>query len=357
MPTSSTSVSGSGAGASASLKTPFMAGSLLQQRVEAEKQEVEYLKLQLRLREQAGVLGARNAALASDHHSNSRGHSSSGSSALPHSSQHYQLQQALPLPTALQQAQPKFGGPGTLIEQGEVRAAQLARSKSAGGLLRPSPAHAGMGGAGRRNRSRSRGPSEDYVARQAGSDPPHSYSSPDSSPGSSNNSNSVSPTPQGPLLHFDDPDAMIQPGLLLSRAKSMKQLSSSTSLSSSTPLSSSSSSSSTTLTKSPRGGSSSMARQASSGGILGGQTLIGLIEQKAQSAQSGQTGQSVGGGGPRDRTRSRPLVNLGSSTSNDVIGPGLLKSGGNNRENAAGDINGARLARSPSRRTKPLLEF
>ncbi|KAF9947673.1 hypothetical protein BGZ70_002568, partial [Mortierella alpina] len=137
-------------------KNPFMTGSLLQQRVEAEKQEIENMKMQLRMREQAGILGSRgmsdhqllqppNHHNASPLHYQQGGHGrglSSGSAvsatSISSSSSAYSIIQQ-----QQQQGQtPKFGGPGTLIEKGEARAAQLLeRSKSSGsGLLRPSNA-------------------------------------------------------------------------------------------------------------------------------------------------------------------------------------------------------------------------
>ncbi|KAF8938663.1 hypothetical protein BGZ58_000401 [Dissophora ornata] len=351
-------------------KNPFMAGSLLQQRAEAEKQEIENMKQQLRMREQAGVLGARNMNFMSDNNtlqtnsnSNSNGNSTPSSQNYQHSgrgrdisasgsalslssaasehSPHQQYQHQppqQPLPLTSQTTAPKFGGPGTLIEKGEARAAELLRSKSAGtGLLRPSHANAAGAGTGyRRTRSKSRGPAEDRVPF-GGATPPNSRS-PDASPGGGP---SVPSVPQGPLLYFEHPDAMIQPGLLLSRAKSAKQVSSP----------SPSSSPSANSARSPGGGRSKV-RQASAGGILNSsQTLIGQIDQRSQSSQT-QGGQS--GGGPGARTRTKPLVDLGNTNaSQGGIRPGLLKGNG---------INGSgstvpRHARSPTRRQKPLLEF
>ncbi|KAG0370179.1 hypothetical protein BGZ54_007379 [Gamsiella multidivaricata] len=324
MPTTSNSsngTSGSGSGGTTA-KNPFMAGSLLQQRVEVEKQEIEDMKLQLKMREQAGVLGARNMSMnlnLNDSTTNGSfpyqtgGHgrdlSSAGSAnslssiALSRSLQHQQA------PQSSQPAPPKFGGPGTLIEKGEARAAELLqRSKSAGpGLLRPAHVNgsSGAGGGYRRTRSKGRIPTEDQV-RYGG---PESPRSPDSSP-------SVPSVPQGPLLQFDDPDAMIQPGLLLSRAKSAKQ-----------PFLSN-------PVNSTHNGYLSRTKNSDNGGRSRGR-------HGGHGACSQEASQS--------RTKIKPLVDLGSiKTNQDVIGPGLLT----NSNTSAG----AASAKSP-RRNKPLLEF
>ncbi|KAF9436256.1 hypothetical protein BGZ76_004461, partial [Entomortierella beljakovae] len=296
--------SASSASSGVSFKNPFMAGSLLQQRVEAEKQEIEILKLQLKMREQAGVLGSRNMNDHNSHYlysSHGRGLSSTGSttslsSSTSNHSLHQYSQQQLQ-----SQSTPKFGGPGTLIEKGEVRAAQLLeRSKSAGtGLLRPSNGT----GSDQRSRSRSRGPPEDRSHTSEAGSRPHS---PGSSP-------TAPPMPQGPLLHFQDGDAMIQPGLLLSRAKSAKQLGSSPS---------------------------------SQGRSPGVHNASGMPKNR-QLSNSSSSHNLVGGTGS-SRTRIKPLIDLGNvNTNQDVIGPGLLT---NNTQSSS------QSTKSP-RRNKPLLEF
>ncbi|KAG0210818.1 hypothetical protein BGX28_008954 [Mortierella sp. GBA30] len=295
-------------------KSPFMVGSLLQQRVEAEKQEIENMKLQLRMREQAGVLGSRTMSehllqpntspSHYQHGGHGRGLSSAGSTTSISSgnSAYNFLQQ--------QQPQQKFGGPGTLIEKGEARAAQLLeRSKSAGnGLLRPSNA-VGAGGSSsssRRTRSKSRGPGEDHQSYYGRPSPPHS-------PGGTSSMNSPA-MPQGPLLHFADENAMIQPGLLLDRARSTKQ------------------SSSSQMLRSP-------GQYTSSGSRVGGNSSHNLL--------AGQSQGQYGGG--NSRTRQKPLIDLGNlNTSHDMIGPGLLT--------GTTVPSGSQSARSP-RRQKPLLDF
>ncbi|KAI1319275.1 hypothetical protein EDD11_004412 [Mortierella claussenii] len=348
-----------------SVKNPFMAGSLLQQRVEAEKQEIENMKQQLKMREQAGILGAVRGThgtglpgeSASPTHSqqyssgHGRGVSSSGSSSplssntpghspqyikqQQHQQQQYQHQQQLlqqhqqqmqQLQQDKQSSGPKFGGPGTLIEKGEARAAQLSleRSRSMGtGLLRPTigskPAHP-------RTRSRSKGPPEDR-AQLGQSISPHSRSSGPTSP-----SGGAPGVSQGPLLHFADSDAMIQPGLLLSRAKSAKQP--------------------------PTGHPSSSSATASSHGNRSpGNQYSGNGGSKGRQVSGGASSQNLLGQGGRSRIK--PLVNLGNiNTSQDVIGPGLLTNG-NPTANSYNTSTQDKLlsAKSPQRRIKPLLEF
>ncbi|GJJ77886.1 hypothetical protein EMPS_10245 [Entomortierella parvispora] len=306
-------------------KTPFMAGSLLQQRADAEKQEIENMKYQLKLREQAGIVGAVRGQHADNNRQGSsythqgghgRGISSAGSSAsltsaassTPSHSLHHQ------------QSQPQlFGGPGTLIEQGEAR--QLERSKSAGtGLLRPNNGANTSGYS--RSRSKSRGPSEDRVPYQGRSTSPHS-------PGLTGfpSQSYTPPMPQGPLLHFADQDAMIQPGLLLDRAKSSKK---------------SVSPSSSAMTNGYNGGYGSSAQPRSMGNP---QLQQSRGRQPDQGQQHHQQQQGHG------RSRAKPLVDLGNlNTSQDVIRPGLLTNASSN------NTSGPRSARSP-RRQKPLLDF
>ncbi|KAF9174934.1 hypothetical protein BGX20_009049, partial [Mortierella sp. AD010] len=261
-----------------------MAGSLLQQRVEAEKQEIEQMKLQLKMREQAGVLGARAANEPSSsqhqHGGHRRGLSTSESAPSLVSSM-------------ANQPVPKFGGPGTLIEKGETRAAQLLeRSKSSGTGLRPSN---GSRSDFQRSRSRSRGPPEDRM-RDSRSRSPRSHS-PTSIP-------SVPSMPQAPLLQFEDPDAMIQPGLIRSRTMNGKQQGSPAN---------------------------------SMGGNYNGHYPIPQARNPGtQHAGEGQRGRQAGGGSSnrnltgsqsqsqsgrqRSRSRARPLVDLGNiNTSQDVI--------------------------------------
>ncbi|KAF9189974.1 hypothetical protein BGZ51_009036 [Haplosporangium sp. Z 767] len=299
--------------ATTSPRNPFMAGSLLQQRVDAEKQEVENMKQQLKLREQAGVLGARSmndqllqptSPISSSFYQNGgqgRGLSSTTSTA-PTSSANTAFSL---LQQQQQQQQPKFGGPGTLIEQGEARAAQLLeRSRSVGtGLLRPSNTHdSSSKSSSSRSRSKSRGPPEDrhYQGQSASS---HSLGSVPKNP----------PVPQAPLLQFADPNAMIKPGLLLDRAKSSKQASSANLRSDN---------------------HHAYASQSRSPGRHGGssQNLTG------QNQKGGQAG----------RTRNKPLIDLGNiNTNRDMSGPGHL---------TGTTPAGSQSAKSP-RRVKPLLEF
>ncbi|KAG0375036.1 hypothetical protein BGX24_009611 [Mortierella sp. AD032] len=318
---------------SSGLKNPFMAGSLLQQRVEAEKQEIESMKMQLKMREQAGVLGSRHVdsnnssndtALLSPGlltaHYQQGGHgrglsstssSTSISSAATTPAYPYQQQQKQQQTLLSQFSQPKFGGPGTLIEQGEVRAAQLSRSKSAGtGLLRPSngvtSTISNTSSNGHRTRSRSRGPAEDRAAYGSRPISPSSPRSPDFAP----------PMPQGPLLQFADADAMIQPGLLLNRARSNKQQ------------------------LQPSYSSNQLRPSASSRRPGAGQS-------------HGSQGQSQSAG---TRGRVKPLIDI--STGPDVIGPGLLTNGHNNYTTTSSSSHAHNIGSSRSpRRTKPLLEF
>lgn len=318
-------------------KTPFMAGSLLQQRADAEKQEIENMKYQLKMREQAGILGAVRGQQSDNHKQGSsytlqgghgRGISSAGSSTslgsaasstLSHSLQHQQSQPQL------------FGGPGTLIEQGEAR--QLERSKSAGTSLRPNNGSSVNGYS--RTRSKSRGPSEDRMPYHARSTSPHSpglggFSSQPHTP----------PMPQGPLLHFADQDAMIQPGLLLDRAKSSKK---------------SIAPSSSVMMNGYNGGYGSSAQPRSMGNPQAQQSRGRQPDQghpilyhngQGQQHQQHHQQQQV-----QSRTRVKPLVDLGNlNTSQDMIRPGLLTNASNN------STSGSRSARSP-RRQKPLLEF
>ncbi|KAF9119884.1 hypothetical protein BGW39_011848 [Mortierella sp. 14UC] len=320
-----------------SLKNPFMAGSLLQQRVEAEKQEIENMKMQLKMREQAGVLGSRHVdsnsnndtpllspGLLTTHYQqggHGRGISSTSSSTSISSSatSAYSYHQQQPQQTLLSQfSPPKFGGPGTLIEQGEARAAQLTRSKSAGtGLLRPSNSvsanNISPSSNSQRTRSKSRGPAEDRVA----------YGRP-ISPSSPRSPDFAPPMPQGPLLQFADADAKIQPGLLLDRARSTKQ----------------------------------QQQQQSSSYSSGQRPSAGSRRHGGAPGQSRGQSQSAG-----TRGRVKPLIDLGNiHTGPDVIGPGLLSNGYNNytatsssSAHHANNIPSGSL-RSP-RRTKPLLEF
>ncbi|KAF9216340.1 hypothetical protein BGZ59_010136 [Podila verticillata] len=294
-------ISSASSGHTPSNRQPFAAGSLLQQRAEAEKQEIENMKMQLRLREQAGVLGAKNFNTDVDppagyyHHRPKGGltgitgsNSASSFSSLSSSALHQPL---------------KFGGPGTLIEKGETRAAQLLeRSKSAGtGLLHP-PANIGHNSY--RSRSKSR-PGEDRSGYYSGS----------SSPRSTGSVSSGAPSPNGPLLHFEDENAMIKPGLLLDRAKSAKQ-------------------------------ASGMSGQGFSRGYSSNGAQAGSRGRQA-SSNSSNTAHSSNNG----RTRIKPLIDLGNiHTGQDLIGPGLLTNAHSSRPAATG------APRSP-RRNKPLLEF
>ncbi|KAF8981855.1 hypothetical protein BGZ46_002201 [Entomortierella lignicola] len=292
-------------GAGVSTKSQFIAGSLLQQRVEAEKQEVEFMKQQLRMREQAGVLGSR---IISEHPSSSSHHQySSHGRNLPSTESavslststsnrplhQYQQQQAQA------QASQKFGGSRTLVERDEALAAQMERSRST--VLRPSN---GASSDYQRSRSRSRGPEGRSQSTRT--------RSPRSRPASPP---SVPSFPQGPLVQFEDPNAMIKPGLLLSRAKSAKLQGS---------------------TANPIGGSHNgyyPSSQAKSSGTNAGSRGRQAGGSGGGNSSHGSRSQSQGG---TNRTRIKPLINL--NTNQDVIGPGLLAS------NAA-------------RRNKPLVEF
>ncbi|KAF9986133.1 hypothetical protein BGZ65_008690 [Modicella reniformis] len=289
-----------------SFKSPFMAGSLLQQRAEAEKQEVENMKLQLKMREQAGVLGARTmnsiehpSSMQHQIGNHGRGPSTGAAASQPQPTHQQQLPQS---------AAPKFGGPGTLIEKGEARAAELQRSKSAGtSLLRPAHSITSYS----RSRSKSRGPAEDRVPFCSRTISPHSPESSGSAP----------PVPQGPLLQFDDNDAKIQSGSLLSKAKSSKQASSSSATASANNMMSGGYGAHSSQARSPSGGT-----RGRQGGINGGGSSHHLVGQGS-------------------RTMIKPLIDL--DTSRDVIGPGLLT-------NSA--ASGSQSVKSP-RRNKPLLEF
>ncbi|KAK3808395.1 MAG: hypothetical protein J3Q66DRAFT_354678 [Benniella sp.] len=275
-------------------KNPFMAGSLLQQRVEAEKQEIENMKLQLKMREQAGVLGARNMNLTEQHQTGSRGRG------LPTAASAACLT-TTSAPSSQSSVTPQFGGPGTLIEKGEARAAELQRSKSAGtGLSRASHSYTQTTtNYSNRSRSKSRGP-EDRVPYGSTMGSPHSFGSP---PGN------IPPLPQGPLLQFADNDAMIQSGSLLARAKSGKQVAAS----------------GNTMMSGGYGGNGSGVTRGRQGGINGGSS----------------SGQLMSQGG---RTMTKPLVDLG----NVNTGQDATRSGRPTNSNAS--------AKSPGR-TKTLLEF
>ncbi|KAF9958957.1 hypothetical protein BGZ72_010558 [Mortierella alpina] len=311
-------------------KNPFMTGSLLQQRVEAEKQEIENMKMQLRMREQAGILGTRgmsdqqllqpNGSSYYQHGGHGRGLSSgSAVSATSSSSAYSTIQQQQ------QGQQPKFGGPGTLIEKGEARAAQLLeRSKSSGaGLLRPSHSNHNNTNDMHRARSKSRGRSGEDRSYYGQPSSPHS-------PGSTSPMGTPA-MPQGPLLYFADGDAMIQPGLLLDRARSTKQQPSSSQMMMRSPGSQYPGSGSGSRGRAP-GAVGNSGSSSSSHNLLGGQS-------QSQSQVQGQ-----------GRTRQKPLIDLGNlNTSHDMIGPGLLTG-------AAMAPSGSQSARSP-RGQKPLLNF
>ncbi|KAG0087996.1 hypothetical protein BGZ92_006750 [Podila epicladia] len=284
-------------------RQPFAAGSLLQQRAEAEKQEVENMKLQLRLREQAGVLGSKNFTSVDPPAGYYLHRPNGGLTGIAGSNSANSLS-SMSSSSLLSQQPLKFGGPGTLIEKGEARAAQLLeRSKSAGtGLLHP-PANIGHNSYNR-SRSKSRGPGEDRSGHYSGS----------SSPRSTGSASSSAASPNGPLLHFEDENAMIKPGLLLDRAKSAKQASMS--------------------------GPNGYSRGYSSNGAQAGS------RGRQASCNSNNTHSSNG------RTRIKPLIDLGNvNTGQDLIGPGLLTA-----HSSRPAQSGAQSARSP-RRNKPLLEF
>ncbi|KAG0348949.1 hypothetical protein BG004_003432 [Podila humilis] len=324
----SSASSSSGASYTSALRTPFAAGSLLQQRADAEKQEIEILKLQLKVREQAGILGAKNLASSHNtgppagyflHHPHSKLTTSASSSSLLSQQQQHQQQ---PL---------KFGGPGTLIEKGEARQAQLLeRSMSAGaGLLHPATNISKV--QYNRSRSKSRSPGEDRVGHPH--HPHHSGSSSPRSPGSASNS---SPVPNGPLVQFEDENAMIRPGLLLDRAKSSKQSPSTSGMHIGNAGSHSQ--------RNGYGGSHS-----SSNGLQAG--------PRSQQASNNSTSSGAYANGARSgRTRIKPLIDVGNiHTGQDMIGPGLLTNGGHHNSSRTAP-SGAQSARSP-RRNKPLLEF
>lgn len=296
-------ISSASSGHTPGSRQPFAAGSLLQQRAEAEKQEVENMKMQLRLREQAGVLGAKNFNTNVDPPAGYYHHRPNGGlTGITGSNSASSLSSMSSSALLSQQQSLKFGGPGTLIEKGETRTAQLLeRSKSAGtGLLHP-PANIGHNSY--RSRSKSR-PGEDRSGHYSGS----------SSPRSTGSVSSGAPSPNGPLLHFEDENAMIKPGLLLDRAKSSKQASG-------------------TSGQSYSRGYSSNGAQAGSRG-------------RQASSNSNSTAHSSNNG----RSRIKPLIDLGNiHAGQDLIGPGLLTNAHSSRPAASG-------ARSP-RRNKPLLEF
>ncbi|KAG0339261.1 hypothetical protein BG000_002517 [Podila horticola] len=297
-------ISSVSSGHTPSHRQPFAAGSLLQQRAEAEKQEIENMKLQLRLREQAGVLGAKNFNSVDPPAGYYLHRPNGGLTGITGSNSANSLS-SMSSSSLLSQQPLKFGGPGTLIEKGEARAAQLLeRSKSAGtGLLHP-PANIGHSSYSR-SRSKSRGPGEDRSGHYSGSSSPRSTGSVSSAA-----------SPNGPLLHFEDENAMIKPGLLLDRAKSAKQASG------------------MGLGGYSRGYSSNGAQAGSRG--------------RQASSSSNNTAHSSNNG----RTRVKPLIDLGNiHTGQDLIGPGLLTA-----HSSRPAPSGAQSARSP-RRNKPLLEF
>ncbi|KAF9114839.1 hypothetical protein BGX27_009676 [Mortierella sp. AM989] len=301
----------------APLKNPFMTGSLLQQRVEAEKQEIEHMKQQLKMREQAGVSGSR---VVNDQVSSSPQYQYGGRGRGPSSTGFATSLSSSASNPSLHQPTPKFGGPGTLIEKGEARAAQLGRSKSTGtGLLRPSNTNSARSDFNR-SRSKSRGPPEDR-SHANGARSPRSHS-PGASP-------SVPSVPQGPLVQFGDRDAMIQPGLLLARAKSTKQQG---------------------LSANPMGISYSGYHSSSQVRSPGAQHTSGGSKSR-QAINGGSSHNLVSNQGQpqsASRTRTKPLIDLGNiNTNQNVIGPGLL---------TANTASSSQSVRSP-RRNKPLLEF
>lgn len=292
--------SSASSGHTPSNRQPFAAGSLLQQRAEAEKQEIENMKMQLRLREQAGVLGAKNFNTNVDPPAGYYYHRPNGGLTGITGSNSASSLSSFSSSALLPQQPLKFGGPGTLIEKGETRAAKLLeRSKSAGtGLLHP-PANIGHNSY--RSRSKSR-PGEDRSGYYSGS----------SSPRSTGSVSSGAPSPNGPLLHFEDENAMIKPGLLLDRAKSAKQ-------------------------------ASGMSGQGYSRGYSSNGTQAGSRGRQA-SSNSNNTAHSSNNG----RARIKPLIDLGNShTGQDLIGPGLLTNAHSSRPAASG----------APRSNKPLLEF
>ncbi|KAG0232236.1 hypothetical protein BGW42_008290 [Actinomortierella wolfii] len=245
-----------------SSKMPFSAGSLLQQQVEAERQQVELMKQQLRQREQAGVLGAIEARTKDLSPAQGevahvlRAPAASTSSTAPtlHSGSR------MPLTPLITPDPPKFGGPGTLLERREQRAAELERAKQANlkhlqamarsgsgtlvqlgpsdgpldaekGISKPSrQAQPGLYGNQQYGWSRAEGSSRAPMLTSATSTPSlgSSTSSPASTSSATFTSTSPGYPPNGPLLRFDQEETKeIQPGLLLDRAKSLKISSSS----------------------------------------------------------------------------------------------------------------------------------
>ncbi|KAF9427452.1 hypothetical protein BGZ94_004867 [Podila epigama] len=343
--------SASGSGASTpNPNSPFAAGSLLQQRVEAEKQEVENMKLQLKLREQAGVAGSKGYYQASSADQTTGYHSHRHNGGLANNSSSSSSNAILSMSTSpssssllsqqqqqqQQQNQPKFGGPGTLIEQGEARAKLLERSKSAGtGLLYSSTYvnNTTTGSAYNRSRSKSRGPGEDRVA--------YPYGSGNSSrlPGTTSSGNV--PVPNGPLLHFEDENAMIQPGLLLNRSKTSHKQPSLGMVNNGAG---------------PAGSMQQQHQQQHPHRNVGNNTPQGTSRGR-QATSNHNVGNSSGSAAHANggRTRIKPLIDLGNiHTNQDMIGPGLLSSAGGHGARPA--PSGSQSARSP-RRIKPLLEF
>jgi len=250
------------------------------------------MKLQLKMREQAGVLGARNVNPTEQHQTGSRGRG------LPTAASAACLTTSAP--SSQSAIAPQFGGPGTLIEKGEARAAELQRSKSAGtGLSRASHSYTQTStNYSNRSRSKSRGP-EDRVPYGNTMVSPHSFGSP---PGN------IPPLPQGPLLQFADND-VIQSGSLLARAKSSKQATAS----------------GNTMMSGGYGGNGSGVTRGRQGGINGGSSSGQLMSQGS-------------------RTMIKPLVDLG----NISTGQDATRSGRPTNSNVSVKFPG---------RTKPLLEF
>ncbi|KAF9973830.1 hypothetical protein BGZ73_002887 [Actinomortierella ambigua] len=227
-PTSSSHTTAADSSPTGPAKPSFVAGSLLQQQVEAERQQVEMMKQQLRLREQAGVLGALDA----------RNKESTSASTMGSNSR-------MPTAPLIVPDPPKFGGPGTLIERSELRAAELERTKQAN--LQQLQALARSGSSTLIQLGPMDGPSETERSTGKLAYPSHPgfYAQQQQLHGRSRTENSghvpspllvtnssMSGTPNyppgGPLLRFDQEETKdIKPGLLLDRAKSTKSNSSS----------------------------------------------------------------------------------------------------------------------------------
>ncbi|KAF9584791.1 hypothetical protein BGW38_005162, partial [Lunasporangiospora selenospora] len=288
-------------------RNPFLAGSLLQQRAEAERQEVENMRLQMKKREQAGVLGARNnsdmalfsTTMTGGH---GRGPSASGSTVSASS-------------TA---TSPKFGGPGTLLDKHV-----LERAKSAGsGLLRPSNPNS-PGSTLSRARSKSRGStdSRSILSRPVSPHSPGSMYSLHSSPGTPQK-------PTGPLVQFEHDDVPIQPGLLLDRGMSVRKGSSD---------------------GSPNGhqsGPRSPGYPGSAGSRSPGSTIMPSVGQTQYQTHGPSQGQSP----YANRSRMKPLIDIGNvNTKNDMFGPGLLSN--------AMSSTALKSSKSSARNGKPLLDL